>query len=293
MVHVRVPGRPPFRYHPRMTRPFISFLTDFGPDSAAAICRGVMVSIAPDVQIVDISHSVRKYQVRDGAFLLWCAMPWMPVGVHVAVVDPGVGTARRPIGIRTGRGDVLIGPDNGLLMPAADRLGGVVEVRELANPDMMLPRTANTFHGRDIFAPMGAHLAAGRAFEDVGPAVPVGETVPLQFAEPVVREGGLDSSVVYIDSFGNLRLAGDVADLEGALGALTPGRPLTVRFAATSEGPEIVEATTWERTFGAKALGEPLVYEDSFARLAYADNQGNVAARLGLAVDRPVRIEPA
>lgn len=276
-----------------MTRPFISFLTDFGPDSAAAICRGVMVSITPDAQIVDISHSVRKYQIRDGAFLLWCAMPWMPVGVHVAVVDPGVGTARRPIGILTGRGDVLIGPDNGLLMPAADRLGGIVEVRELTNRDMMLADTTMTFHGRDIFAPIGAHLAAGRRFEDIGPVVDAGETVPLAFAKPVARDGGLDSSVVYIDSFGNLRLAGDPSDLEGAIGPLTPGRPLTLRFAATDDGPEIVEQTTWERTFGAKALGAPLLYEDSFARLAYADNQGNVAARLGLAVDRPVRIEPA
>jgi len=276
-----------------MTRPFISFLTDFGPDSAAAICRGVMVSIEPDVQIVDISHSVRKYQIRDGAFLLWCAMPWMPRGVHVAVVDPGVGTARRPIGIRTGRGDVLIGPDNGLLMPAADRLGGIVEVRELANPDMMLGDTTMTFHGRDIFAPIGAHLAAGRSFEEIGPVVPVADLVALAFASPAARDGGLDSSIVYIDSFGNLRLAGDPTDLEAAIGALTPGRALTLRFAATADGPEIVEQTTWELTFGATALGASLLYEDSFARLAYADNQGNVAARLGLAVDRPVRIEPA
>src|SRR5256885_9960716 len=90
-------------------RPFISFLTDFGPDSAAAICPGVMLSIARDAQIVDISHSVAKYAIADGAFLLWCALPWLPVAVHVGVVDPGVGTDRRPIGIRTGRGDLLIG----------------------------------------------------------------------------------------------------------------------------------------------------------------------------------------
>lgn len=252
-----------------------------------------MVSIAPDVQIVDISHGVRKFHIRDGAFLLWCALPWMPVGVHVAVVDPGVGTARRPIGIRTGRDDVLIGPDNGLLRPAADRLGGIVEVRELANAEMMLAETTMTFHGRDIFAPMAAHLAAGRAFEDIGPVIPATEIEALEFASPVARDGGLDSSIVYIDSFGNLRLAGVPADLEAAIGALTPGRPLTVRFAASGDGPEIVEQATWERTFGAKEIGAPLLYEDSFARLAYAANQGNVAARLGLAEDRDVRIEPA
>ena len=94
-------------------RPFLSFLTDFGPDAAAAICRGVMLGIAPDAQIVDISHSVRKYAIRDGAFLLWAALPWLPIGVHVAVVDPGVGTARRPIGLLTGRGDMLVGRTTG------------------------------------------------------------------------------------------------------------------------------------------------------------------------------------
>lgn len=276
-----------------MTRPFISFLTDFGADSAAAICRGVMISIVPDAQIVDISHNVRKYQIRDGAFLLWCSMPWMPQGVHVAVVDPGVGTARKGIGIRTGRGDVLIGPDNGLLMPAADRLGGVVEVRELSNPELMLATTTSTFHGRDIFAPMGAHIAAGRAFEEVGPVVPSGATVPLAFPAPVARDGGLDLSIVYIDSFGNLRLSGDPADLAAAVGELGAGRPMVLRFAPLDGSAEIVEATTWERTFGTKALGASLLYEDSFARLAYADNQGNVAGRLGLSVDRAVRIEPA
>ena len=280
-------------YYPRMTRPFISFLTDFGPDSAAAICRGVMISIAPDAQIVDISHSIRKYQIRDGAFLLWCAVPWMPVGVLVAVVDPGVGTARRPIGILTGRGDMLIGPDNGLLLPAAERLGGVSEVRELANRELMLPRTTSTFHGRDIFAPIGAHLAMGRRFDEIGPTVETDSLVSLVFPAPVARAGGLDTTIIYIDSFGNLRLGGDPADLAAAIGELTPGRPLTVRFAADGDSPEIVERTTWEQTFGAKEFGAPLLYEDSFDRLAYADNQGNVAGRLGLKVERAVRIDPA
>lgn len=276
-----------------MTRPIISFLTDFGPDSAAAICRGVMLSIAPDAQIVDISHSVRKYQIRDGAFLLWCALPWMPVGVHVAVVDPGVGTARRPIGILTGRGDVLIGPDNGLLMPAAARLGGVAEIRELANRELMLPRTTHTFHGRDIFAPIGAHLAMGRRFAEIGPPVAPETAVSLVFPEPTVRAGGLDTTIIYIDSFGNLRLGGDPADLAAAIGELNPGRSLIVRFASNGDDSAFEERTTWEETFGAKTFGQSLLYEDSFDRLAYADNQGNVASRLGLSVERAVRIEPA
>src|SRR3954465_7489050 len=103
-------------------RPGIGFLTDFGLDGAAAICRGVMLSIARDAQIVDISHTVAKYAIRDGGYLLAAALPWFPIGVRVAGVGPGVGTGRRPVGIRVQRGDVLIGPDNGLLLRAADRL---------------------------------------------------------------------------------------------------------------------------------------------------------------------------
>ena len=152
--------------------PVIGFLTDFGLDGAAAACRGVMLSICPDAQIVDVSHSVRKYAVRDGAFVLRATLPYLPVGVHVGVVDPGVGTARRPIAVRVARGDVLVGPDNGILLPAADALGGAVEARELTNRDLWLPAVSATFHGRDLFAPVAAHLAAGdAAFEDVGPEI--------------------------------------------------------------------------------------------------------------------------
>jgi len=274
-------------------RPFISFLTDFGPDSAAAICRGVMLSIARDAQIVDISHSVRKYAVRDGAFLLQAALPWMPVGVHVGVVDPGVGTQRRPIGILTGRGDVLIGPDNGLLIPAAEQLGGIREARLLENRAWMLEKTSSTFHGRDIFSPVAANLAIGGAFEDVGPAVDSASLVALRFPQPEVRDGALHSSVVYIDSFGNLRLAGETADLVRAVGELTPGRSLRVEFGATNGTGAVVENVPWARTFGEIPKGEPLLYEDSSGRLGYADNQSDVARRLGVGSDRPVTIRPA
>ena len=276
-----------------MDRPVITFLTDFGADSAAAICRGVMLGIARDAQIVDISHSVRKYAIRDGAFLLWSALAWMPIGIHVAVVDPGVGTSRLPIGIRTGRGDILIGPDNGLLVPAALRLGGIVEVRSLENRAFMLAATTATFHGRDIFAPMAAHLAAGRPFAEVGPSIDPGSIVSLRFPDPTIAPGALDTSVVYVDSFGNLRLAGGLADLAAAIGPLTPGRELAVTFTAAEGNPAIREIVPWAATFGQVPVGRPLLYEDSFGRLAYADNQGDVARRLGIGVDRPARIEPA
>src|SRR5262245_9668620 len=252
-------------------RPFISFLTDFGPDSAAAVCRGVMLSIAPEAQINDISHSVRKYAIRDGAFLLASSLPWMPVGVHVAVVDPGVGTPRRPIGILTGRGDVLVGPDNGLLTAAAEKLGGIREARVLQNQAWMLARTSSTFHGRDIFAPMAAHLAMGGEFAEVGPAVNPASLVSLRFPEPEVGEGVLRSSIVYVDSFGNLRLAGETADLVRAVGELAPGRSLEVEFGAATGAAPTVQHVPWARTFGEIPRGTPWLYEDSSGRLASAD----------------------
>jgi S-adenosylmethionine hydrolase len=276
-----------------MPRPVISFLTDFGPDAAAAICRGVMLGIAPDAQIIDISHSVRKYAIRDGAYLLWISLQWLPRAVHVAVVDPGVGTARRPIGLLTGRGDVLIGPDNGLLLPAADRLGGIREARALENRAWMLERTSSTFHGRDIFAPMGAHVAIGGAFADVGPAIDEAALVAIDFPVASAHGGGLDTSVAYIDSFGNLRLAGNADDLTAAVGDLGPGRRFEVGFGPQGGLAGATEQVPWARTFGAIELGAPLLYEDSFGSLAYADNQGNVAARLGIEVGMPVRIRPA
>ena len=277
-----------------MSRPVISFLTDFGPDAAAAICRGVMVGIAPDVQILDISHSVKKYAIQDGAFLLSISLHWLPPRtIHVAVVDPGVGTARRPIGVLTGRGDVLIGPDNGLLLPAAENLGGIREARLLENRDWMLERTSSTFHGRDIFSPMAAHLAIGGSFARVGPEVDAASLVRLHVPRPTAVEGGLDSSIVYIDSFGNLRLAGVPDDLAAATGALDPGRRFTVSFGPEGGLAGASEDVAWARTFGESEVGQPLLYEDSFGNLAYADNQGNVAARLGVEAGAPVRIRPA
>lgn len=274
-------------------RPFISFLTDFGPDAAAAICRGVMIGIAPDVQIVDVSHSIRKYAIRDGAYLLWIALSWLPVGVHVAVVDPGVGTARRPIGLRTARGDVLIGPDNGLLTPGARVLGGAVEARVLENPNWMLPKISTTFHGRDIFSPMAAHLAIGGSFADVGPEVDIASITTIDFPEPIASDGQLDTSVVYIASFGNLHLAGGSGDLVRAFGPVEPGARFEVELEGLDGKPGHREMAPYVRTFGETAVGTAMLYEDSFGRLGYADNQGDAARRLGARLDQRIRIRRA
>jgi S-adenosylmethionine hydrolase len=252
-----------------------------------------MLTIARDAQIVDISHTVRKFAIGDGAYLLRSAVPWLPVGVHVAVVDPGVGTTRRPIAVRAARGDVLVGPDNGLLLPAAERLGGVIEARVLENREWMLPETSATFHGRDIFAPVGAHLAAGERFEAVGPAVEPTTLVRLDLPEAVVGRGRLATGVTYVDSFGNLRLAGGVAQLREALGEVEPGAGLILELGTAAGGGRRWEHLRWRRTFGEAAAGELLAYEDSAGNLAIAISNGDAAARLGAGTGARIGIRRA
>lgn len=270
-------------------RPIIGFLTDFGLDGAAATCRAVMLSICRDAQIVDIGHTIRKYAIRDGAFLLRFALPYFPVGVHVAVVDPGVGTQRRPIGVRTGRGDVLIGPDNGLLLPPADALGGAIEARELTNRDLWLPVASSTFHGRDIFAPVAAHLAAGdAAFDDVGPRIATEDLVRLPEPSAHASDGMIETVVTYVDSFGNVRLAGDRDDLRAAFGETDDGHRFRVAI-----GSMEAEEATFARSFGHVEMGEAILYLDSSGDLALAANQADLAARIGAESGMSVRIEPA
>jgi S-adenosylmethionine hydrolase len=273
-------------------RPVITFTSDFGP-SAPAVCRAVMFRFCPDARIIDISHQVPRYSIRDGAGTLLFALPYMPVGIHVAVVDPGVGTDRLAVGLRTARGDILIGPDNGLLMAAGDALGGIVEARSLENRELMLDTISNSFHGRDIFAPMAGHLAAGTPFVTVGPAVPVGGLVRLPVQRPTIRDGALDSVVVHVLIYGNVTIAGVPADLEAAIGPLTDGRRLVLDFPAHQGAAAVEENTVWARTFGDVPTGASLLYSDSEGHLALADNQGDAARRLGLGLDRPVRIRAA
>ena len=274
-----------------MARPVISLLTDFGlRDPSAAICHGVILGIAPNAQVIDISHEVRKFAIRDGALLLWSALPYLPVGTHVAVVDPGVGTSRRPIAVRVARGDTLIGPDNGLLLPAAERLGGAEEARMLENERFRLPTVSLSFHGRDIFAPAAAHLAAGVRFAELGGIVPLDQLVQLTIGQARVTAGGLESAIVYIDTFGNVKLAGTLQDLESALGTVQPGEPLQVEIGGPHGRSRATEHPVFASTFGDVPVGQPLLYEDSYGRLCLADNQGDLAARLELTEDQAITI---
>ena len=281
---------------PRMSdRPFISFMTDFGVGSSApSVCRGVMLGIAPDARLVDVTHAIRQFAVRDGAFLLARSVPYFPVGVQVAVVDPGVGTARRPIALQAARGDYLVGPDNGLLVPAVRALGGLVTARSIENRALWLPTVSHTFHGRDIFSPVAAHLASGTPFEEVGPTLDPSEITDLVLPGATARDGGLDTSALLIDAFGNCRLAGETADLVSAFGTLSRGLQFGLILPARGTHPGLRVEVPWVATFGDVPVGSPLLFEDAdYAGPALAVNQGSAAERFGLDLDTPVRLELA
>lgn len=258
------------------SRPFVSLATDFGA-AYTAICAGVVYTIAPTANVLVLSDEITPFHVREGAMLLRQALPYMPVGVHVGIVDPGVGTPRRPVAIETGRGDVLVGPDNGLLVPAAGALGGAVRAHALENPAYRLPGVSTSFHGRDIFSPAAGHLAAGVDAADLGPAV---EPLPLDVPPPVVRDGELTVPVLYTDRFGSLVLGAEPEHLTAAFGSVPYGTPLDVVWSSPAPGSARV---TFEETFGGVAPGEPLVWVDSSGWLGLAVNQGSAVETLGLA----------
>jgi S-adenosylmethionine hydrolase len=262
-------------------RPFLSLLSDWGArDPSAAICRGVVLGIAPDALIVDITHDVEKYNIRHGALLLWCALPFMPIGSHVAVVDPGVGSERRAIAIETTRGDYLLGPDNGLLLPGAERLGGIARCHAIENTQYLLPVVSATFHGRDLFTPAAAHLALGVPLEHIGPAIDPQSLSGIDWPPVVVRDGELGTAVIYRDTFGNLKLAGLTGDLVEALGTVARGEPLMLHVADGSlrRSQQII----WAATFSDVPVGGTLLYEDSYGRLCIAQNQASAADTLRL-----------
>jgi len=185
-----------------MTRPIITLTTDFGlKDSYAAEMKAVILSISPNVVIVDVSHEIEKFNIRMGAYVLASAAPYFPKGtVHVAIVDPGVGTRRRPIVILTNR-SIYVGPDNGILSLVAAK-EGIEQIRQITNKKLMMPRISNTFHGRDIFAPVAAHLSKGIPLSQVGPKI---ERIQMpSFAKPAKFKNGLLGEIIDIDDFGNI-----------------------------------------------------------------------------------------
>jgi S-adenosylmethionine hydrolase len=254
----------------------LTFLSDYGTaDEFVGVVHAVIARQAPDVRVIDLAHGIPRHGVLQGALTLARTLPFAPRGVHLAVVDPGVGARRRAIALRTAEEDrVLVGPDNGLLLPAAERFGGIAEAVEISASPWRLEPVSATFHGRDVFAPVAARLAAGAPLADAGvPLEPV-ELVPLPLPLPRLQGGELIATVIGVDAFGNVALLAEHADLARA--GLTIGRPVTV----TAGDADVV--AVYVRTFADVGAGEPLVFEDSAGMAAIAVNTGDAARELAV-----------
>lgn len=248
----------------------IGFLSDFGlADEFVGVCHGVLRRTAPEATVVDITHGVPAHDVAAGALLLAQAVPYFPEALHLAVVDPGVGSARRGIVIETVSGSCLVGPDNGLLIPAARALGGAVTCVGL--PDD--PDASRTFQGRDIFAPVAGLLATGAPLVHVGDRVPLDDLVVLALPSAVVGEGMVSGEVVQIDRFGNV--ATSITPTLLAEAGIRPGDAVAVTV-----GNRRVEMPYAVMYLGV-GVGEFLMLVDSHALMAVCRNQASAAAALG------------
>ncbi|MEA2386443.1 MAG: hypothetical protein QOJ22_617 [Thermoleophilaceae bacterium] len=263
----------------------VSLLTDYGHDDEfVGVCHAVIRGIAPDVPVVDLTHGIPRYSVRQGAIVLRNSLPYVPPGVHVAIVDPQVGTERRGIAVRTGDGRALVGPDNGLLSLAWEISGGVVEAVDVSRSPHRLEPVSATFHGRDIFAPVAARLAAGAELAEAGEHVDPDELQVLDLPRAEVREGEVTAHVLIVDRFGNASL--DVSHGELAGSGLALGRQVEIEV-----GSERFIAT-FAQTFADVRPGDLILYEDAYRTLAIAVNRGDAAGALRLSPDTTVTLRP-
>jgi S-adenosylmethionine hydrolase len=252
-----------------MNRPIV-FLTDYGlTDGFVGICHGVIARIAPEARVIDLTHQVARQDVLGGAIALGRAARFMPDdAVYLAVVDPGVGSERRPIAVETRAGALLVGPDNGVLSMTWAELGGAERVVQIAAHEVLLHPVSRTFHGRDVFAPAAAHLSAGLALEDLGPAVSTGNLQVLDLPSPMVTPGSVGARVVTVDGFGNVQLNVTPAELEAA--GLGPTLAIGSR-----DVPRVA-------TFADVPIGGCGAIVDSDGYVALVVNHGSAAHLLGL-----------
>ncbi len=258
----------------------VTLTTDFGPGAYVGAMKGAILSIDSELTIVDLDHNVRPHDVRHGAFVLYSAVPYFPFAVHVGVVDPGVGTKRRAI-VAVCEGALLVGPDNGLMIPAARRLG-LKEVREITNRKLGRPELSDTFHGRDLFAPAAAHLLSGTKIKDVGPVVK--DFVDLDFGVPKKRKGGFEGVVITYDRFGNIvtNIPQSVVEKAWSFGD---------RLAVAIGGYEMT--VPFVRTYGIVAPGDFLATMASSGFLEISRRESNAASQLEATVGMPVVVTKA
>jgi hypothetical protein len=243
----------------------------------------VIATICPRARVIDITHGIARHDVRAGALILRGALPYMPVGVHLAVVDPDVGAERRAVALRLADERLLVGPDNGLLSLAARVGGGIVEAVDIARSPFRLEPVSATFHGRDIFAPVAARLAAGAPLVDSGEPCDPDELVTIELPTPRREGGALVTHAIYVDGFGNVQL--DVGHDELAGSGLRLGHSLELQI-----GEREAHSAHYVRTFADVDPDELLIYEDAYRMLAVAISHGDAAGRLGIAVDDELRI---
>ncbi|MFJ2034222.1 S-adenosyl-l-methionine hydroxide adenosyltransferase family protein [Streptosporangium sp. NPDC087985] len=261
----------------------ISLLTDYGlEDGYVAACHGVILSISPESRIIDVCHLVPSGDVRRAAAILAQTIPHLPAGMHVAVVDPG-GGSRRPVAIKAG-GHVFLGPDNGVLSWAAHSCGAEAAY-ELTNEELFRRPVSPTFHGRDIFAPVAAHLTVGRGLAELGPEIPLERLVSLPTPTSLVHEGMVEGEVLSVDRHGNTQLSVDAGDL-AALG-VRPGITLVIWLGRRQI------SVPFRETFAAVPPGDLVAFADSAGLIALAVNAGDASQRLGLPPGARVRLSLA
>jgi hypothetical protein len=260
----------------------VTLLTDYGTeDEFVGVLKSVIWSLAPHVRIVDLCHEVAPFDVRGGGLMLARSAQYLCPGVVLAVVDPGVGTARRAIAVEVGGGQsVLIGPDNGLLAPAVAMVGGAGRVVELTNPDVQMPAPSGTFAGRDIFAPAAGHLCAGLPFELLGQAIDAVTLLPGLMPISRDEDGGLEAEVLWADRYGNLQLNVDPDDVQ----------PWGEQVAVIVGGRRRVARRV--ETFADLRTGELGMLVDSYGLAALVTNRSSAGAELAIAQGDQVRLEP-
>ncbi len=265
----------------------ISFLSDYGvADDFAGVCRAVIARIAPGAQVIDIMHGITRHDVRSGAAMLADAAPFLPLGVQLAIVDPGVGGERRAVAVRTaGEGQLFVGPDNGLLPPAIDVLGGVAEVVEISTSPFRLEPASATFHGRDLFAPVAARLAAGAELAEAGTPLDPDELVRHVSSRPRMEQQRAFAHADRIDGFGNIALDLGVEDLVG--------HPLAGAQRVSIGSRTVRRSALRVTSFGQVPEGGFLFYLDSSGRMAIAINRGNAAEALAVRPGDELELEPA
>jgi S-adenosyl-L-methionine hydrolase (adenosine-forming) len=251
----------------------VTFLSDYGlEDEFVGVCQGVMLRIAPNLQVVHIHHNILRQDIRHGAVVLQQSVPFLPDAVHLAVVDPSVGSDRRAVVVQSAWGETFVGPDNGLLIPAAKTCGGITRAFELADRRFMLTPVSRTFQGRDVFAPAAAYVANGVDPSEFGPPVVPDDLVQLEIPNAWVHDDHMHAEVLQVDRFGNLQLNLVAEQLEEA------GLTGNGRFEVRLEGHRLQVPVG--ATFADVDAGEFVLVQDSYRYLSLAVNKGDAAALL-------------